>query len=301
VGTSDPVTFTVSTAPTDTTAPTVTITTPAAGATVRTADVAVAGAAGTAAGDAATVTLRAWSGTGTAGSPVQEVTAAVTATGWSTSLVGLAPGTYTLRATQADAAGNVGQSTTRTFTKAVGLAVTSLSPGSLGQGGQQATVRVNGTGFNSSTAVSFSGTGVSATVASRTATVVTLRVTVTAGAALQARTVTAVNSGGARASCTACLSIVAGPKITSVTPTTIQRNTTRTVTVTGSGFRAGQMQLSVSGTGVTVGTVQVASPTRLTVVLRASATAGLTARSLTVTDTGTLGRATRANAVTVVP
>jgi peptidoglycan/xylan/chitin deacetylase (PgdA/CDA1 family) len=300
-GTSSAVTFTVSTTPTDTTAPTVTITSPAAGSTVRTADVVVSGAAGTAEGDAATVTLRAWSGTGTSGTPAQEVTAAVTATGWSTTLMGLAPGTYTLRATQADASGNVGQSATRTFTKAVGLTVTSLSPGTLGQGAQQATVRVNGTGFNSSTAVSFSGTGVSATVASRTATVVTLRVTVTAGAAIQARTVTAVNSGGARATCTACLSIVAGPKITSVSPTTIRRNTTRTVTVTGSGFRAGQMQVAVSGSGVTVGTVQVSSPTSLTAVLRATATAGLTSRSLTVTDTGTFGRATRASALTVVP
>jgi hypothetical protein len=294
------VTFTVSTAPADTTAPTVSITSPVAGATVRTADVAVAGAAGTAEGDAATVTLRAWSGSGTTGSPVQTVTAAVTVGGWSAALVGLAPGTYTLRATQADAAGNVGSSSEITFAKADPLTVTSLSPATLGQGAEQATVQVTGTGFDSSTAVSFSGTGVTSTVTSRTSTSVTVAVTVTAGAAIGSRTASVVTGDGATATCTGCLTVVAGPKITSVTPTTLQRGTTRTVTVAGSGYRAGLMSVGISGSGVTVGAVQVTSPTALTVVLTAAANAALNARTLTVTDTGTFGREARTNAVTIV-
>jgi hypothetical protein len=231
---------------------------------------------------------------------VQTVTAAVTGAGWSATLVGLASDTYTLRVTQQDAAGNVGASPELTFVKADPLTVTSLSPATLGQGAEQATVQLSGTGFDSSTAVSFSGAGVTSTVASRTSTSLSLRVTVTAGAATGSRAVTVTAGDGATATCAACLDVVAGPTITSVSPTTLPRGTTRTVTVTGSGYRSGLMTVAISGSGVTVDAVQVTSSTALTVVLTTAANAGMNGRTLTVTDTGTFGRAVRTNAVTVV-
>ncbi len=302
-GVSNSVTFTVSTAPADTTAPAVTLTAPTAGATVVTADVPVAGGAGAEEGDDATVSLEVYTGSSATGTPTQRLTAAAASGAWSTNVTGLAAGTYTLVAAQSDAAGNVGRSQAVTFTKAVVPTITSISPTTLGQGATSTTVRINGSGFNSSTAAAISGAGVTSSVVSRTSTVVTLNVTVGAAAATQPRNVTVTNSTGATTTCTGCLSIVAGPSITGVSPTSVRRGLSTTVTITGARFPTGNgnVQVAVSGTGITVGTVRVVSSTTVTAVLQVSSTAALTARSLTLTNRTTFGSATRSNAVTVVP
>ena len=299
VGTSTAVTFTVNTRPADTTAPVVTLTSPTAGSTVTTANFTSGGSAGTAPGDAATVTLEVFSGSSASGTPVQSLTAAVASGSWSSTVIGLAAGTWTLRASQQDAAGNTGRSTAVTFTKVSPPTITSVAPTSVGQGAVEATVRVNGSGFTSTTAVSVSGSGVTWTIASRTATVVTLRVSVAADATTTARNVTVTNADGLTATCTGCLGIVSGPRITSVSPSTVPRGPSTTVTVTGSGFRNGQTDAFISGTGVTIGMVKVLSATSMTVVLKVATTAPVGPRSLTVTDKGTLGSATAVNAVTV--
>lgn len=97
-------------------APAVTLTAPADGSYTKSTSVTVSGAAGAATGDAATVTLNVYSGSGATGTPV--LTRSVTRSGstWSTSVTTLGQGTYTAQATQADAAGNAGTSATRTFT-----------------------------------------------------------------------------------------------------------------------------------------------------------------------------------------
>ena len=141
VGTSTPVTFTVSTTPADTTAPTVSITTPVTGATVVSTSLSAGGAASTDPGDEATVTLDMYAGTTATGTPTGTATAAVAAGSWSATLTGVAAGTYTLVAEQADAAGNTGSSAPVTVTMVAPPTVTSTTPATLGQGASAVTVR----------------------------------------------------------------------------------------------------------------------------------------------------------------
>ena len=118
VGTSNTRTFVV-----DTTAPVVGITAPAAAATVTTATPTVSGTAGrltassTRGADTLSVTVEVFSGPDTSGTLQQTTAAAVNASSgaYSTVLAAMPNGTYTVRVTQADAAGNTA-SVTRTFT-----------------------------------------------------------------------------------------------------------------------------------------------------------------------------------------
>ena len=98
VGTSAARTFRI-----DTTAPTLTITAPASGAQTNDTTPTVAGTGGTATGDAATVTVKIYSGATATGSPIQTVTPTVGGGGtWTFDAAALAEGTYTAQATQAD-------------------------------------------------------------------------------------------------------------------------------------------------------------------------------------------------------
>ncbi len=300
VGTSSVTGFTVSTAPLDSTPPAVTLTSPADGATVTDADMAVTGSAGTAAGDAGTVDVQVFSGSAAVGAPVQTVTGAGTSGAWTVTVPGLTPGTYTLRAVQSDAAGNVGLSRPVTIRRIVPPTIASLSPDVLGQGAASASVTLSGTGFVPSSTVVFSGSGVTPTVTARTATSLTLSVDVASAAATGNRDVTVTNSDGGTRTCTGCFSVVAGPTISSVSPTTVRRATKPTVTITGSQFRAGQMAVAVSGSNVSVGAVRVLATGTMTAVLNVGPNAALTARSVTVTDQGTGGRAVLNPAITVV-
>jgi major membrane immunogen (membrane-anchored lipoprotein) len=98
--------------------PAVTLTTPGEGSTSTSSTVPVAGAAGTAPGDAATVTIDLYAGGSTATPPINAITVPINLPegAWSGSFGGLAPGTYTVRAQQGDDVGNVGLSTPATFT-----------------------------------------------------------------------------------------------------------------------------------------------------------------------------------------
>jgi len=110
-------TFTVSVP--DTTPPSVTLTSPAAGSTTG-ASPAYSGVAGTAAGDSASVTVKVYAGSGTGGTLLQTLTATRNGSGaYSTTGAALAEGTYTALAEQADSAGNTGFSTANTFTVSV--------------------------------------------------------------------------------------------------------------------------------------------------------------------------------------
>jgi hypothetical protein len=99
----------------DNTAPSPTVTAPTAGAVTGTTPT-LAGDGGNAASDSATVTVRVYVGAGTGGPLTQTLTATRTGTTWSVVPVPLAGGTYTVEATQTDAAGNAGTSPARTFT-----------------------------------------------------------------------------------------------------------------------------------------------------------------------------------------
>jgi hypothetical protein len=100
----------------DTTAPIVTLTSPAAGSFLTNATPTLSGAAGTALGDQSTITVDICPGASAGcGSPL---TLTTTASGGSWSLTpgsALVDGVHTARARQSDAVGNVGQSAARTF------------------------------------------------------------------------------------------------------------------------------------------------------------------------------------------
>ncbi len=101
-GFSFPTTFTV-----DTTAPTgVTVTTPAHNSSTNDTTPTLSGAAGDAVGDNGSVSVKVYSGTGTGGAVVQTLSAPRTGASWTVDASALAAGTYTVQATQGDAAGN---------------------------------------------------------------------------------------------------------------------------------------------------------------------------------------------------
>lgn len=101
---------------TDTTAPTVTLSTPSNGF-VATSTPGFTGTAGAALGDAASVTVRLYSGTSTSGSLARTLTAPVSGGTWTvTPSPAIPDGTYTAQAVQTDAAANVGGSPPVTFT-----------------------------------------------------------------------------------------------------------------------------------------------------------------------------------------
>jgi hypothetical protein len=100
----------------DSTAPALTLTTPANGLATTDTTPAISGAAGNASGDSTTVTVKIYSGTGTGGTVVQTLTPTRSSNTWSTTAATLAQGTYTVQATQTDTAGNVATSAANTFT-----------------------------------------------------------------------------------------------------------------------------------------------------------------------------------------
>ncbi len=96
--------------------PAVTLTTPANASTTTSSSQPLAGAAGTASGDATEVKVQLYSGSSAGGPLLQTIAVQASAGKWSTAAGGLEPGTYTVRAEQSDDVGNVGLSAPATFT-----------------------------------------------------------------------------------------------------------------------------------------------------------------------------------------
>ena len=117
----------------DTTPPAVTLASPANGSATNDTTPTLAGSAGNAPGDSATVTVKIWSGTGTSGSPLHTLAVTRSGSSWSTDAPALAQGTYTARAEQSDSAPNTGFSSANTFrvdTTAPSVTLTSPANGS---------------------------------------------------------------------------------------------------------------------------------------------------------------------------
>jgi large repetitive protein len=100
----------------DTTSPAVTMTSPGDGSSTGASSVSVQGAAGTAVGDAPTVSVALVAGSNPNAVPLQTRVVTVASGHWQVTFEGLAPGTYTTRAEQSDEAGNTGQAGPVTFT-----------------------------------------------------------------------------------------------------------------------------------------------------------------------------------------
>lgn len=101
----------------DTTAPAVTLTTPANGGQTLDTTPTFSGSAGTAQRDSSTVIVRVYSGPAATGTPLQTLTTTAAAGAYSVEAVSQLPyGQYTAQAEQDDDAGNVGLSAATTFT-----------------------------------------------------------------------------------------------------------------------------------------------------------------------------------------
>jgi hypothetical protein len=99
----------------DTTPPHVTLTAPANESSTGGTSVTASGAAGTASGDLPSVSVELFAGSSAGSQPQETLVVGATST-WSATFEGLAPGTYTVQATQNDAVGNTGTSPPATFT-----------------------------------------------------------------------------------------------------------------------------------------------------------------------------------------
>jgi hypothetical protein len=145
--------------------------------------------------------------------------------------------------------------------------------------------------------VTVSGAGVTDTVTATSATQLSLAVDVASSATTGARDVTVVQPDGGRTTCVGCLTVSAGPTVTSVVPGVIARGKSVTVTLTGTGFNS-LAKVSVSGAEVTAGQVKWVSKTSMTAVLTATATTATGLRSVSVTNPD-LGVGTCTNCLTV--
>jgi hypothetical protein len=162
-------TFTV-----DVTAPALTLTAPAAWTNNQ--KPTTSGAAGTAAGDLATITVKIYAGATATGTPVQTLTTTASAGAYSVApSSNLAAGTYTAQASQTDSAGNTGLSSARTF-------IVDITPPA---------VTVNPTCTSSSHHASVSGAAGILSGDSTSITVVIYNGTGTGGTVFQTQTITA--------------------------------------------------------------------------------------------------------------
>jgi Quinohemoprotein amine dehydrogenase, alpha subunit domain III len=137
------------------------------------------------------------------------------------------------------------------------------------------------------------------TVTFTSPTQITLNVS-TVGAASGAQSVTVTNPDGQTRTGNGILTVGAsggGPTISSVSPNALGQGGTRTLAVNGSNFQSGATS-SVSGTGVTVVSTTFVSNSRLTIKVKATATAPIGARNVTATMGA--GSATCAGCLTVI-
>jgi CSLREA domain-containing protein len=186
-----------------------------------------------------------------------------------------------------------------TPTQPSGVTVTSLSPRVLGQGATNREVKVNGSGFVAGSTVAFSGAGVILkSVVVTSSVLLTIKVSIDSNAPLGAGDVSVTVPGGGTGTCAACFTVNPGPTVTSVTPNTVGRGQAVPVDIVGSTFNA-NVTVTISGTGVTVGTVTRIDATHLVVTLTAASTAAVGPRSLTIQNTDA-GKVISADAVTIV-
>ncbi|MEV6416026.1 polysaccharide deacetylase family protein [Kribbella sp. NPDC051718] len=306
-GFSAPRTFVVSST-VDTTPPAIAITAPVNNSSVNVTTPRISGTGGTATGDAATTTLRIYNGATATGTPRQTVSAPITAGAWGVTPASLPQGTFTAQATQTDAAGNVGTSTS-TFT------VDTTKP----------VVRITSPLTNTAiTATSFTASGTTGTLTGDSATVTlkiyagsnttgtlvsTLTSTAAAGAwsapvsGLGAGTYTLSASstdaaGNVGVSTSVVVQLRSAMTVTSITPNAFSQGLTgRAVAINGTGFTAASVP-SFTGSGVTMTSYLYVSATRINAVINTDATAAVAKSNVVVSRPDTYA-ATCANCLTV--
>jgi YVTN family beta-propeller protein len=165
-------------------------------------------------------------------------------------------------------------------------ALTTVTP-SVGVQGSTQSVTLAGSDFvPGATTVDVSGTGVTVSNVVVTGTTsLTADVSVAAGAPLGAYSMTVSTIGGTSGAQTFTVN-PPPPTLVSATPNEGIQGSIETVTLTGTDFVAGATAVNVSGSGIAVDNVNVASSTSLTVNLDVAASAALGGRTITVTTAG---------------
>lgn len=164
--------------------------------------------------------------------------------------------------------------------------LTSVSP-ALGGKGQTLNVSLVGTNFIAGVTTVEFGLGITVgSVTVNSPTSLTANISIDANTIAAARSVSVTNAppGGGKATLTFVFNVVnLAPTIANVSPATGSRGETVTVTLTGTNFSSGSTTV-VFGSGITVGSVAVASPTQLTVNLTIATGAALGARNIGATN-----------------
>ena len=183
------------------------------------------------------------------------------------------------------------------FTVNAAPSVTSTSPSSRGQGASKQTIKITGANFVSGATSSF-GAGI--TVESTTfvsATELSAKVSVEAGASTGVRTVTVTNPDEGVGSKAAAFTVNAAPSVTSASPSSRgQGATSQTIKITGTGFVSGAT--SSFGAGVTVESTSFVSSTELSAKVSVEAGASTGSRTVSVTNPDE-GVGSKASAFTV--
>lgn len=243
--------------PADTTAPSVSISSPANGSTVSDRP-AFSGKAGTSTGDKGSVSLSLFGGTTAGGKAAQQLTAPVDKDGsWTVTAAKLAAGTYTAQAAQKDEAGNTGTSNAVTFTvksgvvlPVEGMRIDSVSRKQLPQGAQGLVLKVRGAGFTDQARAAVSGDGVTVR---RTqfvgAGTLVLTVDVAEGAPVGARDLTVGAPGLTDAVCSGCLRTSFGPRVRAMSGDTVGQGARKAVIRLFGQFGPG-VKVTVSGEGL---------------------------------------------------
>ncbi len=192
-------------------------------------------------------------------------------------------GTYIIEATGYSSASLGTYSLTLTGTPLPTIA--SIDPSSA-LAGSTATVTIRGTNFTSSSTVAMSGTGVSVSAVSFIdSSSLTVTFSFSTAAAPGPRTVTLTTSAGTSLPVTFNV-IPRPPVLTSVLPNASPAGRNVTVALVGTGFVAGATTVLVSGSGVSLASVNVTSGERADATLILDSSAPLGSRNLTVTTAG---------------
>ena len=164
--------------------------------------------------------------------------------------------------------------------------LTAVTPAS-GDRGATLTVTVTGSNFGSSaaTTLTLSGTGIIVgNVAIPDATTATASLTIAPDAPLGPRILTITTAAGTSSSINFTVT-AAVPTLSSISPSSAPSGGVVVATLTGSGF-VSDATVAVSGAGVNISDVNVASSTSMTARFAVDAAADLSARSVTVTTSG---------------
>jgi hypothetical protein len=203
---------------------------------------------------------------------------------------GAAVGTRSVTFTQPAAGGaDPGTGTDLLTVKNPVPTVGSAAPSVLRQEDSAVTVTITGTGFRSGGTLSVSGTGVAAGAATVVnATTVTAPFTVASDATTGLRSVTwtqpAAGGGDAATGVDVLTVNFPDPTVTSLSPSFVrQLDVSKTVTLTGTGFRTGGV-VTVPGTGLTLGTTTVVNGTTATVDVTVDVAATVGTRDVTFTQ-----------------